>query len=70
MSQPGDTAGLVETALMLSNDASVSEMLVHCQHEPMLLGPTESDTLRQRLALTATKNCDKLRCTFVRLSTI
>ncbi|MCK1459663.1 hypothetical protein IVB34_15045 [Bradyrhizobium sp. 2] len=36
MSQPGDTAGLVETALMLSNNASVSEMLVHCQYEPML----------------------------------
>jgi NADP-dependent 3-hydroxy acid dehydrogenase YdfG len=36
MSQPGDIAGLVETALMLPNNASVSEMLVHCQFEPML----------------------------------
>lgn len=36
MSQPGDIARLVETALMLPNNASVSEMLVHCQFEPML----------------------------------
>ena len=36
MSQPDDIAGLVETALMLPNNASISEMLVHCQFEPML----------------------------------
>jgi len=36
MSQPGDIARLAETALMLPNNASVSEMLVHCQFEPML----------------------------------
>lgn len=36
MSQPGDIARLVETALMLPNNASVSEMLVHCQFEPTL----------------------------------
>jgi NADP-dependent 3-hydroxy acid dehydrogenase YdfG len=36
MSQPDDIARLVETALMLPNNASVSEMLVHCQFEPML----------------------------------
>ncbi|MCP3443096.1 SDR family NAD(P)-dependent oxidoreductase [Bradyrhizobium sp. CCGUVB14] len=36
MSQPDDIAGMVETALMLPNNASVSEMLVHCQFEPML----------------------------------
>ncbi|PWE77263.1 short-chain dehydrogenase [Bradyrhizobium sp. SUTN9-2] len=36
MSQPGDIARLVETALMMPNNASVSEMLVHCQFEPML----------------------------------
>jgi NAD(P)-dependent dehydrogenase (short-subunit alcohol dehydrogenase family) len=36
MSQPGDVARLVETALMLPNNASVSELLVHCQFEPML----------------------------------
>lgn len=36
MSQPDDIAHLVETALMLPNNASVSEMLVHCQFEPML----------------------------------
>jgi NADP-dependent 3-hydroxy acid dehydrogenase YdfG len=36
MSQPGDIAQLVETALMLPNNASVSELLVHCQFEPML----------------------------------
>jgi len=36
MSQPGDIARLVETALMLPNNASVSEVLVHCQFEPML----------------------------------
>jgi NAD(P)-dependent dehydrogenase (short-subunit alcohol dehydrogenase family) len=36
MSQSGDIARLVETGLMLPNNASVSEMLVHCQFEPML----------------------------------
>jgi len=36
MSQPEDIAHLVETALMLPNNASVSELLVHCQFEPML----------------------------------
>jgi NADP-dependent 3-hydroxy acid dehydrogenase YdfG len=36
MSQPDDIAHLVETALMLPNNASVSELLVHCQFEPML----------------------------------
>ena len=36
MSQPDDIARLAETALMLPNNASVSEMLVHCQFEPML----------------------------------
>jgi NADP-dependent 3-hydroxy acid dehydrogenase YdfG len=36
MSQPSDIARLVETGLMLPNNASVSEMLVHCQFEPML----------------------------------
>lgn len=36
MSQPGDIARLVETALMLPNNASMSEMLVHCQFEPTL----------------------------------
>lgn len=36
MSQPGDIARLVETALMLPNNASVSEILVHCQFEPTL----------------------------------
>lgn len=36
MSQPGDLAELVETVLCLPNNASVSELLVHCQFEPML----------------------------------
>jgi NAD(P)-dependent dehydrogenase (short-subunit alcohol dehydrogenase family) len=36
MSQPGDIARLVETVLMLPNNASVSELLIHCQFEPML----------------------------------
>lgn len=36
MTQPGDLADLVETVLRLPNNASVSEMLVHCQYEPML----------------------------------
>ena len=35
MSQPGDLAELVET-VRLPNNASVSELLVHCQFEPML----------------------------------
>lgn len=36
MTQPEDLAVLVETLLMLPNNASVSELLVHCQFEPML----------------------------------
>lgn len=36
MSRPEDIAQLVETALLLPNNASVSELLVHCQFEPML----------------------------------
>jgi NAD(P)-dependent dehydrogenase (short-subunit alcohol dehydrogenase family) len=36
MTQPGDLAELVETVLRLPNNASVSELLVHCQFEPML----------------------------------
>jgi NADP-dependent 3-hydroxy acid dehydrogenase YdfG len=36
MSQPEDIAQLVETALCLPNNASVSELLIHCQFEPML----------------------------------
>ena len=36
MTQPDDIARLVETALMLPNNASVSELLVHCQFEPTL----------------------------------
>lgn len=36
MSQPDDIARLAEIALMLPNNASVSEMLVHCQFEPTL----------------------------------
>jgi hypothetical protein len=36
MSQPGDIAQLVETVLMLPNNASASELLIHCQFEPML----------------------------------
>lgn len=36
MSQPADLAELVETVLRLPNTASVSELLVHCQFEPML----------------------------------
>jgi NADP-dependent 3-hydroxy acid dehydrogenase YdfG len=36
MSQPSDIARLVETVLLLPNNASVSELLVHCQFEPML----------------------------------
>lgn len=36
MTQPEDLAELVETVLRLPNNASVSELLVHCQYEPML----------------------------------
>lgn len=36
MTQPEDLAELVETILRLPNNASVSELLVHCQYEPML----------------------------------
>jgi NAD(P)-dependent dehydrogenase (short-subunit alcohol dehydrogenase family) len=36
MTQPDDLAELVETVLRLPNNASVSELLVHCQFEPML----------------------------------
>jgi NAD(P)-dependent dehydrogenase (short-subunit alcohol dehydrogenase family) len=36
MSQPADVAQLVQTALCLPNNASVSELLVHCQFEPTL----------------------------------
>lgn len=36
MTQPEDLATLVETLLRLPNNASVSELLVHCQFEPML----------------------------------
>jgi len=36
MTQPADLAELVETVLRLPNNASVSELLVHCQFEPML----------------------------------
>jgi NAD(P)-dependent dehydrogenase (short-subunit alcohol dehydrogenase family) len=36
MSQPDDLAELVETVLRLPNNASVSELLVHCQFEPTL----------------------------------
>lgn len=36
MSQPQDIAELVRTALCLPDNASVSELLVHCQFEPML----------------------------------
>jgi NAD(P)-dependent dehydrogenase (short-subunit alcohol dehydrogenase family) len=36
MTQPGDLAELVCTVLCLPNNASVSELLVHCQFEPML----------------------------------
>lgn len=36
MTQPGDLAELVETVLRLPNNAAVSELLVHCQYEPML----------------------------------
>ncbi|WP_342364378.1 SDR family NAD(P)-dependent oxidoreductase [Terrarubrum flagellatum] len=36
MTQPDDLAALVETLLCLPNNAAVSELLVHCQFEPML----------------------------------
>lgn len=36
MTQPGDLAVLIETLLRLPNNAGVSELLVHCQYEPML----------------------------------
>lgn len=36
MSQPEDIAVLVETLINLPNNAAISEMLVHCQYEPML----------------------------------
>lgn len=36
MTQPEDLAELVETLLRLPNNAAVSELLVHCQYEPML----------------------------------
>ncbi len=36
MSQPADVAELVATALSLPGNASVSELLIHCQFEPML----------------------------------
>jgi NAD(P)-dependent dehydrogenase (short-subunit alcohol dehydrogenase family) len=36
MTQPEDLAELVETVLRLPNNAAVSELLVHCQYEPML----------------------------------
>lgn len=36
MSRPEDLAVLIETALRLPDNASVSELLVHCQFEPML----------------------------------
>lgn len=36
MSQPEDLAEIIETALRLPNNAAVSEILVHCQYEPML----------------------------------
>lgn len=36
MTQPADLAELVRTVLCLPNNASVSELLVHCQFEPTL----------------------------------
>lgn len=36
MSQPEDIAALVETTLCVPNNAAVSELVVHCQFEPML----------------------------------
>ena len=36
MTQPDDLAELIEMLLCLPNNAAVSELLVHCQYEPML----------------------------------
>lgn len=36
MSSPDDLAEMIATVLRLPNNASVSELLVHCQFEPML----------------------------------
>lgn len=36
MTQPDDLAQIVETLINLPNNAAVSELLVHCQYEPML----------------------------------
>lgn len=36
MTQPQDLAELVETIIRMPNNASVSELLVHCQYEPTL----------------------------------
>lgn len=36
MTQPEDLAELISTLLRLPNNAAVSEILVHCQYEPML----------------------------------
>ncbi len=36
MTQPQDLAELVSTIVRLPNNAAVSELLVHCQYEPML----------------------------------
>lgn len=36
MTQPEDVAVLVETLIQLPNNASVSELLINCQFEPML----------------------------------
>ncbi len=36
MTQPEDLAVLIQTLLCLPNNAGVSELLVHCQYEPML----------------------------------
>jgi NAD(P)-dependent dehydrogenase (short-subunit alcohol dehydrogenase family) len=36
MSQPQDIAALIETMLCVPNNAAVSELVVHCQFEPML----------------------------------
>jgi len=36
MTQPADLAEMVEMLLRLPNNAAVSELLIHCQYEPML----------------------------------
>lgn len=36
MTQPSDLAELIELVLCTPNNASISELLVHCQYEPML----------------------------------